>query len=307
MGYDAIPYEKRIKENIKNYSLSTLYDMNVLQNYLENLAKMLDVSFLLTDRHGEKEIAIGKGFLGVHPDVVAEPGIKIRVQDRTIAHLYYKQMVPERNEKIFEELLKGTVELMQKLGEESYLRKEGSIYMEELEKQLANQKSKSIRGEHDDALTGVLHKLYFESRMKIIERSEVIPVAVMQVNINDWKYANDHYGDEESDRLIRVVADILKEEAEPCYVIGRIDGDVFGVLIPMAEEKEAEKYAAKVKERCLIFEDAKLAPSVAIGIVYKTNIEQSLEELLSDAEYVMLEDKIEMKNAPGYRQRLEKI
>lgn len=307
MGYDAIPYEKRIKENIKNYSLSTLYDMNVLQNYLENLAKMLDVSLLLTDRHGEKEIVVGKEFLGVHPDVVAEPGIKIRVQDRTIAHLYYKQMAPERDEKMCEELLKGTVELMQKLGEESYLRKEGSIYMEELEKQLADRKSKSIRGEHDDPLTGVLHKLYFESRMKIIERSEVIPVAVMQVNINDWKYANDHYGDEESDRLIRVIADILKEEAEPCYIIGRIDGDVFGVLIPMAEEKEAEQYASKVKERCLAFEDDKLAPSVAIGIVYKTNIEQSLEELLSDAEYVMLEDKIEMKNAPGYRQRLEKI
>lgn len=62
MGYDAIPYEKRIKENIKNYSLSTLYDMNVLQNYLENLAKMLDVSFCLPIGMERRKLQLGKDF-----------------------------------------------------------------------------------------------------------------------------------------------------------------------------------------------------------------------------------------------------
>lgn len=307
MGYHAVPYEKRIKENIRNYSFSALYDMESIRSYLKNLAKMLEVSILLTDRHGEKQIVIGDELADVQPDVAAEPGLKIRVQNRTVAHLYYLAQTHGRDENLCEEMLRETVSLLERLGEESYLHKEGSIYMEELEKQLADGRSRKIYGEREDALTGVCHKLYFESRMKIIDRSEVIPVAVLELNINDWKYANDHFGDEESDRLIRVVADILKEEAESYFVIGRMDGDVFGILIPMAEEHEAEKYIARVKDRCLAFQDEKLSPSVAAGVVYKTNIEQSLEELLSDAEYIMLEDKIQIKNSPGYRERLEKI
>ena len=176
-------------------------------------------------------------------------------------------------------------------------------YMEELEgKDEAKQKEQSSRM---DELTGVFANDYFEKRMQIVDRSEIVPVAVIEININDWKYANDHYGDEESDRLIRIIADIVRKEANPYFVIGRIDGDVFGVMIPMVEEGEAEDYARRIKERCVNYEDEKLAPSVAIGIVYKNNIEQSVQDLFSDAQYEMFEDKLAMKQEPGYRERLE--
>ena len=61
----------------------------------------------------------------------------------------------------------------------------------------------------------------------------------------------------------------------------------------------------KVVNRCNNYEDSILAPSVAAGIAYKTNIEQKLEDLMSDAEYSMFEKKYEMKNTPQYRERLE--
>ena len=61
-----------------------------------------------------------------------------------------------------------------------------------------------------------------------------------------------------------------------------------------------------IQDRCFTFEDPYLAPSVAVGIVYKTNIEETLEEKLSDAEYEMFNNKFEIKNADGYRERLEK-
>ena len=306
MGYDTIPYDKRIKENIKNYALSNLYDTEMLKGYLQNLAEMLEINILLTDRHGEKEIVIGDSFLGFHPDVVNDPGRKIRVQNRTVGHMYIKELEEGRDRHLMNEMVDGTVTLLAKLGEEAYLHREGSIYLEELEKQLEDRQHKVANNEREDILTGVFNKLYFEAKMKVIDRSEVVPVAVLNVNINDWKFANEHFGDEESDRLIKTVAEILKEEAKPYFVIGRVDGDVFGVLIPMAEEGEAEDYAIRISERCLKFEDAVLAPSVAVGIVYKTNIEETLEDKLSDAEYEMFNNKFEIKNAPGYRERLEK-
>ena len=287
MGYDTIPYEKRMKENIRNYTLSNLYDMEIVKRYLSNLAEVLKLNVLLTDRHGEKEVAIGEGFLGFHPDVVGEPGRKLRIQNRTIGHLYVKHLAGNTDNRLADELLDGTAAILSRLGEEAYLRRESSIYLEELEKQLEDKKHIVTHNEREDILTGVFNRIYFENRMKLM-------------------FVNDHFGDEERDRLIRVIADILQKEAKPDFVIGRVDGDVFGVLIPMAQEGEAEDYRRRIQEKCLAFEDSVLAPSVAVGMVYKTNIEETLEERLSDAEYEMFNNKFEIKNAPGYRERLER-
>lgn len=53
-------------------------------------------------------------------------------------------------------------------------------YMEELEgKDEAKQKEQSSRM---DELTGVFANDYFEKRMQIVDRSEVVPVAVIEIN-----------------------------------------------------------------------------------------------------------------------------
>ena len=226
---------------------------------------------------------------------------------RTIAHLYAEtqKVSPEKKEAV-EKMLDGFANMLSRWGEETYLHTETAIYMDELEQKLNVQHIQTAKGEKEDALTGVYHKLCFEERMKVIDRAEVAPVAVINVNINDWKFVNDHFGDEESDRLIKTVAGILKQEKKPDYIIGRVDGDVFIVLIPMAEDGEAESYCERVRQACLSFEDKILAPSVACGIVYKTNVEEKVEDKLDDAEYEMFNNKFEIKNAPGYRERLEK-
>lgn len=182
----------------------------------------------------------------------------------------------------------------------------GSLTKEELIK-FAEERNNTlhIRSQKDE-LTGVLNNIYFEKRLNTVDRSEVLPVGIVNFNINDWKFVNDNFGDEESDRLIKIIADVIVSEAQPYYIIGRMDGDIFGVLIPRAEEGEAEKFVENVKDCLLGFDDYRLAPSAAAGIVYKTSIYESIEELMSDAEYNMFDDKYRMKNEPGYRERLEK-
>lgn len=305
MDYKAIPFEKRIKENIRNYALDNLYHMDTLTAYCKALCDVAEVELLLTERHGEKVISVGS-FAGFTPDVVAEPGRKVRVYGRTIAHLYAKTgKVPDQKLQSVEKLLDELTATLSHWGEEAYLHTESSIYLDELEEKMGVQHVQTARGEKEDALTGVYHKLYFEERMKVIDRAEVVPVAVVNVNINDWKFVNDHFGDEESDRLIKTIADILRQEAKPDYVIGRIDGDVFITLIPMADDGEAEEYCDRIQKACLDYEDPILAPSVACGVVFKTNVEELLADKLPDAEYEMFNNKFEVKNAPGYRERLE--
>ncbi len=306
MEYKAVPFDKRIKENIKNYAMDNLYPVDSLRMHLKALAAVTGAEILLTDRHGEKVVSIGN-FAGFIPDVVGEPGRKVRVFNRTIAHLYSKtDNVEEDKKQDVEKMLDEAVTVFSCLGEEAYLHREYAIYVDELEEKLDEKHTQTAEGENLDALTGVYHKFYFEERMKAMDKAEVVPVGIINANINDWKYVNDHFGDEESDRLIQTIAGILKKEAKADYCLGRVDGDVFIVLIPMADDGEAEEYCARVQAACLAYEDDIIAPSVACGIVYKTNVEETIADKLPDAEYEMFNNKFEIKNAPGYRERLEK-
>lgn len=306
MAYKTVPFEKRIKDNIKNYAPDKLFPVENLTEYFKAFTKACGVEILLTDRHGERLISTGD-FSNFNGDVVANPGRKVRVCDRTVGHLYCRfDDVEDSGKVIFDLMLDQLVALLERLGEQTYLFTESSFYIDELEDKEKARQQIRIHSEKLDPLTGVFNKLYFEKRMGIIDRAEIIPVGVVNININDWKYVNDHFGDEESDRLIRLVANIIRTESKAEYVVGRVDGDVFVTLIPMAEDNEAEEFARRVQAACLASEDAILSPSVACGVIYKSNVEQHLEDLLSDAEYEMFRNKLEIKNAPGYRERLEK-
>ena len=306
MAYKTVPFEKRIKDNIKNYAPDKLFPVENLTEYFKAFTKACGVEILLTDRHGERLISTGD-FSNFNGDVVVNPGRKVRVCDRTVGHLYCRfDDVEDSGKVIFDLMLDQLVALLERLGEQTYLFTESSLYIDELEDKEKTQQQIRIHSEKLDPLTGVFNKLYFEKRMGIIDRAEIIPVGVVNININDWKYVNDHFGDEESDRLIRLVANLIRTESKAEYVVGRVDGDVFVTLIPMAEDNEAEEFARRVQAACLASEDAILSPSVACGVIYKSNVEQHLEDLLSDAEYEMFRNKLEIKNAPGYRERLEK-
>ena len=306
MTYGSISLEKRIKNNIKNYNLKELFDFDILRKQLENLNDLFHIEILITNRHGEKAICIGD-FSEYKPDVIKEPGKKIRIANRTIAHIYVKyDYVAKEKLPVIKQLLENTFAVYELLGEKVYYNKETAIYADELEEKLEKESYQVKHGEKSDALTGMMNRTYFENRLKIVDRSHVAPVCAICININDWKFVNENFGDEESDRLIQIVANIIKEKAKPEYVIGRVDGDVFHVLIPMPLDNECFSFCKGVREACESYEDKILAPSVAMGTVIKENVEESLENLLSDAEYEMFEDKLRMKNAPGYRQRLEK-
>lgn len=302
MSYGSISLEKRIKDNINAYTLGQLLDIQNVQKELECISALTGMEFLLTRRHGEAIAKVGEWTEDI-TDVMEDAGFKIRVLNHTVGHFYYKA---NDNAEGSQALAESLAESWSLGAEKTYLYKETDQYVSELQVQVKedlNQKSGRVKA---DALTGTLTHTYFHERMKVLDRSQVAPVAAVCVNINDWKYANDHFGMNESDRLIRVIADILNKHAKPEYIIGRVDGDVFNVMIPMPDDGEAEEYKAAIQTACDSFQDEKLAPSVAVGIAMKSNVEETMEQIFSDAEYEMFENKMWIKQQPGYRERLEK-
>lgn len=302
MAYGSVSLEKRIKNNVKNYSMGQLLDMTIVQKQLESVAELTGAEFLLTRRHGEVVILIGD-WSDETKDVIADPGIKIQVDDKTIGHFYYR--VGDKAE-IVDALVLSLIDGWKLWAEQTYLYKETDKYVYEVQFKAEEELNRKVEGIKTDPLTGVYTHTYFRSRMKVLDRSQVAPIAALCININDVKFVTEHFGNEESDRLIRIIANILQREAKPEYVIGRVDGDVFNVMIPMPEEGEAEKYAKAVQNACNEYVDKCLAPSVAIGISFKEKVDEYLAQVFCDAEYEMFENKMNMKKVPGYQERLRK-
>ncbi len=307
MDYDTVSFEKTIKENIKKYTVESLFTMELLTEYFGTIAKEYGVEVLLTDRHGENALEIGD-FSRFTPDVVNDPGIELQICGYTVGYWYvrYDKVARERQTNV-EKLLDTAFSLLTGLGTETYMGREARSYIEGLDKKPEKERYQGGCSMKEDVLTGVCSKAYMESRMNVLDRSEVVPVAIALININDWKFVYDKFGVEKSDSLIQLVASIIMNEARAEYIIGRIEGDVFLVLIPMAEENEAEDYCRRVQKACLAYEgDTVLAPSVAVGVVNKTNVEEHIQDMISDAEYEMLQNKMEIKSSAGYRERLER-
>ncbi len=307
MDYDTVSFEKKIKENIKSYTVKSLFAIDALTGFFGAIAEEYGAEILLTDQYGENVLEIGD-FSGVTPDVIKACGIDLQICGYTVGYWYvrYHKVAGERLASV-EKLLDAAFSLLIRLGTETYMGREALSYMEGMDKKSEKERYQGGCSMKEDVLTGVCSKAYIESRMNVLDRSEVVPVAVSLININDWKFVYDKFGVEKSDSLIQLVASIVMNEARAEYIIGRIEGDVFLVLIPMAEENEAEDYCRRVQEACLAYEgDTVLAPSVAVGFVIKTNVEEHIQDLISDAEYEMLQNKMEIKSAVGYRERLER-
>ena len=53
MAFGMVSLEKRLSNNIQNYSLDQLFQINELSDYMEAAAHVSGLSFLLLLRHGE--------------------------------------------------------------------------------------------------------------------------------------------------------------------------------------------------------------------------------------------------------------
>lgn len=299
-------FAQRVALNSKNYHPNDLFDMNTAASFLELMQRQFGLETLMTDRHGVVLNSHGS-FQNFIPDVVNKPGIKIRVQGRTVCHVYAKyENVKESDMNVVKDMLEAYIRILEGFSGKSYLCSEQALYIDELEEELEKENFQVKYGEQNDPLTGVLNKYYFNNRIKELYDAGIVPTGVMIVNINDARFALDRFGEEESDRLITTVADILKKHASDSTIIGRVDEDVFYILIPNAEESELIDYKERIQSECNTIEDAILAPSIAVGYVLRTNVEEDYKALFSDAEYEMLENKYQIKNSAGYQERLRK-
>ena len=111
---------------------------------------------------------------------------------------------------------------------------------------LAEIKSRSVT----DALSGVFNRRGFQERLQAIAEDPEArrkALSVVTCDLDHFKSINDTYGHTVGDKVIAAFADTLARAAAGRYLVARIGGEEFAVLLPDATVSAARQFAEQVR------------------------------------------------------------
>jgi diguanylate cyclase (GGDEF)-like protein/PAS domain S-box-containing protein len=153
-----------------------------------------------------------------------------------------------------------------------------------------------------DALTGLPNRPLFMDRLAhALARSQRNRdvVAVLFLDLDDFKVVNDSFGHKAGDTLLQAIARRVDGALRPGDTVARLGGDEFAVLLEGIHQAQdaaqvAERIAEQLKEPVTI--DGRLiVPSASIGIALTTAGESAAEDLLRNADVAMYAAKADGK------------
>ncbi len=142
-----------------------------------------------------------------------------------------------------------------------------------------------------DKLTGLYNRAHLDNVLERIRPDEV-PYSIIMGDMNGLKIANDAFGHKTGDKLLVEMARILQQACRSDDVVARVGGDEFVVLLPSVDETGALLVAERIKEKCEKSSFQPIPPSISLGLATKTTPEQSIFEVLQEAETRMYRRKM---------------
>jgi diguanylate cyclase (GGDEF)-like protein/PAS domain S-box-containing protein len=153
-----------------------------------------------------------------------------------------------------------------------------------------------------DSLTGLANRALFEDHLVQAlarARRHHQPVAVLFLDLDDFKTINDSLGHEAGDELLRAVAIRIAGVVRAADTAARLGGDEFAVLAEtFAEEHDARMIAARLLEELahpFAVAGRELRVSASIGLAWSDG-SIGVKELMRDADTAMYAAKDSGKN-----------
>ena len=145
-----------------------------------------------------------------------------------------------------------------------------------------------------DPLTTVLNARAFASQLaQELGRNRRYgrPLALIYLDLDDFKKVNDAHGHATGDAVLRLVADAMRSAVRQADVVGRLGGDEFGVLMPETDGTLAHAVATRLAGGIRTVFRGTPSVTASIGVVAVSGTEAGSDELLRKADQAMYEAK----------------
>jgi diguanylate cyclase (GGDEF)-like protein len=156
-----------------------------------------------------------------------------------------------------------------------------------------------------DVLTKVSNRRTFLETLALeIERANRYqhPLSLAYIDLDNFKWVNDHLGHAEGDKLLVCVGSILKEKTRLTDSVARLGGDEFAVLLPETNPIDAKVAMDKLQEELLAAMELNNWPvTFSIGLVSFIEVPDSVDLLVNEADILMYSVKKSGKNRISHK------
>ena len=151
-----------------------------------------------------------------------------------------------------------------------------------------------------DSLTGLFnHSVFYERLLQSLQESSRThtPLAVLMLDIDDFKHVNDVHGHAVGDELLRFLAEGLRAIVRPEDVICRLGGEEFAVVMDGCGGEDAVRVAERVQSRLAEVDFPGIGRmTVSVGLALGPEHAMNPRELAACAEAAMMTAKAQGKN-----------
>ena len=149
-----------------------------------------------------------------------------------------------------------------------------------------------------DALTTLPNRLYLHARLpRILETIAVGGrlLALVYVDVDNFKNINDSLGHSQGDRLLKIVATRMRAAVSMHDLVARMGGDEFVVVAPLMPDNDAvDKLALRLRTAVsapIALENATVTVTASLGIVVFPNDGSDVKTLLKHADIALYQAK----------------
>lgn len=242
------------------------------------------VAILLAVRRAAREVA----------DRVEAPLLALAAQTRTIREAQdFDRRVPSATVQEIDALARDFNALLAQVQSQRQALMQRHLALQSAHDQLAHQSRL-------DALTGIANRAWFEHCLAVAMGRPRPPgerMAVLFIDVNDFKRINDEHGHEAGDRVLTALAGRLRGCVRESDLVARLGGDEFVVLIDPLRQREdlttleRKLTAALAQPAEDLGTPERRLPGVSIGAAVFPDDGSSPEALLREADRQMYRRK----------------
>ncbi|NLN45028.1 MAG: PAS domain S-box protein [Clostridiaceae bacterium] len=150
---------------------------------------------------------------------------------------------------------------------------------------------------YHDQLTGVYNRRFFEEELRRLDTSRNLPIALVMGDINGLKLVNDSFGHLIGDQLLQRAAEAIRKCCRADDIIARLGGDEFALILPQTDTEAATGVISRILESIAQVRVSNIELSVSFGCETKSGPEQTMAEVLANAENQMYRRKLSERSS----------
>ncbi|MBI5789713.1 MAG: diguanylate cyclase [Candidatus Schekmanbacteria bacterium] len=159
-----------------------------------------------------------------------------------------------------------------------------------------------------DSLTDVYNQRYFQKRLsEEFDRNKryAQPLSCIMIDVDSFKHLNDTYGHMEGDKVLKKIADTIKNSIRNSDFLARYGGDEFVLLLPQTNASRAYLLAERIQQAVAsdfsqVTYKEYCTPTLSLGISSLPN-----PDIRDEQELVAMADKALYEAKRSGRNRIE--